>query len=254
MKAAQILRQKLASDQHVLGTLTMTHLWLDVVEMSKKAGLDYLIVDREHHPQPSEMVAAVCTVGRLLDFPVLIRPPDTSTNTIRLAMDAGPVGLLLPMVEDTEQLDAVRDGIYLPPRGERRPGGPGNQWVSHINFEYEAWKTHVEDHLIIVPQVESPRGLENAEAIAAHPIVTALGVGPYDLSTRLGAAFDPTHPKMVDAFATLRHAAKAVNKPAWRIGDGAALTEEGYRFICIGDPMVLMAMAIKEKVEAIRQK
>jgi hypothetical protein len=48
-------------------------------------------------------------------------------------------------------MDMVREAAWLPPRGNRRPGGPGNRWVREFN--YEAFKTGVEDHLIIIPQI-----------------------------------------------------------------------------------------------------
>lgn len=41
-------------------------------------------------------MAAVCAVGRQLDFPVLIRTVDCQYSTVRRAIDRGPCGLLLP--------------------------------------------------------------------------------------------------------------------------------------------------------------
>ena len=36
----------------------------------------------------------------------------------------------------------MRDAIWLPPRGTRRPGGAGNHWVA--DFQYKTWKAQVE--------------------------------------------------------------------------------------------------------------
>ena len=61
---------------------------------------------------------------------VLIRVVDASSySLVRRAIDLGCCGLLLPTVETVEALDIVRDSIWMPPRGKRRPGGWGNNWV-----------------------------------------------------------------------------------------------------------------------------
>ena len=83
----------------------------------------YLIADQEHGVHGDTLVAQVCALGRQVGFPVLIRPIDTETSTIRRAIDRGPCGLLLPTVESATQLDRVRDSIWMPPRGKCVPGG-----------------------------------------------------------------------------------------------------------------------------------
>ena len=175
MKSAQILRQKIASGQPTLGVLIIHHLWLDLIEILMKAGLDYAIIDNEHHHPGDNRVSEALALGRLLDFPILLRPPEPTYNAVRLAMDRGPCGLFLPTVRNTQALDEVRDAIYLPPRGRRRPGGPGVRWVS--NFNASTWKEEVEDDLIVIPQIEDREGLANAEAIARHLPVGDVGEG-----------------------------------------------------------------------------
>ncbi len=244
MKSAKLLREKIQNDQPALGTLVSFHLWAGVVEIALKAGLDYLIVDLEHHRFDAELVADVCAVGRLLDFPILIRPPSTELTEVRIAMDLGPCGLLLPMVNNAAVLDQVQQAVYMPPRGERRPGGHGNRWVS--NYHYETWKSEVEEDLIILPQIESVEGLSNLEAIAGHALTTAMAIGPYDLSARLGVCWEPENPLLVNAIERIRQAARAARKNTWMIGDGPALRQRGFTFICVGEPMLLLEQALRE--------
>lgn len=54
------------------------------------------------------------------------------------------------------------------------------------------WKSEFEDDLVILPQIESIVGLENVNAIARHPLTTAIAIGPYDLSADLGVCWRPT--------------------------------------------------------------
>lgn len=104
-----------------------------------------------------------------------MRTVSCETSIIRRAMDLGPCGLLLPCVETTDQIDQVQMAAQMPPRGKRRPGGMGNYWLG--NYQYETWKSEFEAHFIVIPQIESQARVNNAASLAAHPFVTALGLG-----------------------------------------------------------------------------
>src|SRR5688572_23633975 len=130
MKSAQTLKAKINGDGITTGVLVSFHLWPELVEICRNAGIDYLIIDLEHGAFPDDLVAQVCALGRLIDFPVLIRPHAPDFDTVRKVLDMGPCGLMLAVVSDTQTLDVARDAIYMPPRGKRRPGGPGNRWIS----------------------------------------------------------------------------------------------------------------------------
>jgi 2-keto-3-deoxy-L-rhamnonate aldolase RhmA len=252
MQPATELKRRIFAGELTTGILVTDHLWPQLVEISKAAGLDYLIIDCEHQPHPADLVALVCATGRLAGFPVLIRPSQTSEAAVRAALDLGPCGLLLPSVESRAHLDEVREAAWLPPRGNRRPGGPGNRWVREFN--YQAFRTVVEDNLIVIPQIETPAALERAREIAAHELTTALGIGPFDLSAQLGvcgATYDD--PQMAAAIESWRAAAKTVGKPTWMIGPGLKLVEMGFRFICIGEPSSLLTVALRNQIGQLRQ-
>jgi len=245
MKAAQILRNKIDSDSEIAtGILCTFHFWPGMVEIAMEAGLDYLIIDLEHLTFDAPMVAEACAIGRRKDFPILIRPPAAEFTPMRLAMDLGPCGLLVPYVETVETLNVIQDAVYLKPRGRRRPGGPGNLWVKDVN--YETWKTEVEDDVIILPQIESQTGLDNVEAIAASPLTTAIAVGPYDLSADLGVCWSPESDELQQALQKIRSAGRSAGKNMWMIGDGPALVEKGYNFLCVGEPTMFLQGKLAE--------
>ena len=246
MKAAQILKQRVDSETLTLGVLVTFHLWPALVEIAIRAGLDYLIIDMEHFTHDYITVADTCAIGRRMGFPVLIRPPDTRLTTVRQTIDLGPCGMLVPCVEDGAMLDAVRDGIYMPPRGSRRPGGPGNYWVG--DYDYETWRTEVEDDFVILPQIESKSGLENAEAIARHELATAIGVGPYDLSADLGVCWKPDHPRLIEALNRVREAGRTAGKNMWVIGDAVQLRQRGFTFICVAEITMFLESALRDLV------
>ncbi|MHB0939061.1 MAG: HpcH/HpaI aldolase family protein [Armatimonadota bacterium] len=250
MKTAQILREKINADRLTLGMIATFHVWPGIIETAMKAGLDYLIIDLEHVTWPADMVAHCCAQARMLDFPVLIRPPQAEMVPVRLAMDAGPCGLMIPYVQGVETMQTVQDACYMPPRGKRRPGGFGNFWVPDYN--YETWVREVEDDFIILAQIENKVGLSNAEAIAAHPLTTAIAIGPYDLSADLGVCWQPDSPVLLDAVARIREAGRKAGKNMWHIGDGPTLVKQGFTFVCIGEPLMLMMKAMTDAVKDVR--
>ena len=213
-----------------------------MVELAKRAGIDYIIIDREHGAHSDELTAEVCSIGRAIDFAVFIRPIDVAYSTIRRSIDLGPCGLLVPTVENAGQLDHVRSAIFMPPRGSRRPGGAGNRWVS--GYDYDSWRNEVEEDFIVLPQIENSVGLEHVDEIAAHEITTAIAIGPYDLSADLGVCGDLDSEISVTAETRIKAAGERVGKPMWAIGDGETLRGRGHTFICIGEPTVILERAI----------
>lgn len=249
MEPARRIRDKLDRGEIVTGTLVTNHLWPELVEIAIDAGLDYLIADLEHGPHSHQLVADVCALGRAHGFAVFARPPALDFTTISRVLDLGPCGLLLPTVQSGADLDVVRDAMRLPPAGRRRPGGMGNRWVR--DYQRATWAREVEANLIVIPQIESRHGLADAEAIAAHEITTALGIGPYDLCMELGCGLPLDQPDMTSAIATLRRAAEGAGKTMWRIGP-ASLAKEGFIFLCLGEANALLTEMIRQQVATAR--
>jgi 2-keto-3-deoxy-L-rhamnonate aldolase RhmA len=252
MEVARRLREKIDRQELTTGLLVSDHLWIDLIEIATRSEIDYLIVDMEHGSAATDLVAEVCAAGRRAGFPVLVRPRSNDYAAIRLAVDLGPCGFLLSCVETTADLDVVRDGLFLPPRGRRRPGGPGNRWVS--DFSGITWRKDFEEHFIVLPQIETRLGLKNVAAIAAHELTTAMAIGPYDLSVELGVCGTTDSAVLAAALATIRSAAQAAGKATWMIGsDAAALARDGWRFLCIGEPTWILMAALRERVAQARR-
>jgi 2-keto-3-deoxy-L-rhamnonate aldolase RhmA len=249
MQSARILKRKINGRQLTVGLIATNHLWFELLEISRNAGMDYLIIDQEHVGFDERLVCDMCSAARQLDFPVLIRPAEPQFSLVRRALDKGACGLLLPMVESTAVLDEVQSAAYTPPRGKRRPGGPGVRWVTALN--HENWVQDVEDDLIILPQIESLAGLEAVEQIAAHPLTTAIAIGPYDLSSALGVCWQPDHPRLLEAQQRIRAAGEKAGKNMWMIGHGPTLAQRGFTFLCVGEPTGTLEATLKANTRAL---
>ena len=251
MKAARILKEKISTGQLTLGVICSDHFWVGMIEVLITAGVDYVIIDLEHGGYTEETLAEACALGRLANFPVLIRPAHTKYDIIHHLADRGPCGFLLPNVSSAATMDEVQQALYMPPRGNRRPGGPGNRWCSDVT-KYQTWVDDVEDHWICLPQIERKAALQHADAIAAHRMTTAMAVGPYDLSADLGCCWDPDHADLQAAIAKIRQAGEKSGKTTWMIGDGIKLQKQGYNLICFTEPTLFMQAMLKAKVDEFR--
>ncbi len=249
LSTAKHLRALLATDQPVIGLMATDHAWPFLVEICQRGGLDYLVVDAEHGDFSDELISHLCQVGRLANFPVLVRTISCDESVIRRTLGLGPCGILLPCVESTEQLDQVGNAARMPPRGTRRPGGKGNYWLD--DFQYDTWKSDFEDRLIVIPQIESRAGVANVAAIAAHALVTAVGLGPYDLSADLGCCWNPDDGEFQRTLAHIKQAADQVDKKVWAGCDGPALRAQGYSFLWLGTATTLLTNAITRSVQEI---
>ena len=252
LKPAAELKAKLATDELVIGMMATDQAWPFLVEICQTGGLDYLIIDREHGNFSDELVSHICQVGRLANFPVLMRTVSCESSVVRRAIDMGPCGLLLPCVKTTDQLEEVQQAVLMPPRGRRRPGGMGNYWLN--NYQYETWNSDFEEHFIVIPQIESQVGADNAELLANHPLVTAPGLGPYDLSADLGCCWDPENENYTRALTQVKEAADKAGKKVWAGTDAVALQAAGYTFLWIGTTTTLLTGAIKQTISNTRKK
>ena len=251
LSPAKHLKERLALELPVVGIMATDHAWPFLVEICQKSGLDYLVVDCEHGDFSDELVSHICQIGRLANFPVLVRTISCEVTVIRRTIDLGPCGILIPCVESTEQLEQARQAVRMPPRGRRRPGGMGNYWLS--DFQYETWKTDFEEHFIVIPQIESQRGVDNVESIAAHPLVTAVGLGPYDLSADLGCCWNPEHETFVAALDHVKAAADAEGKRVWAGCDGPALRATGDTVLWLGTATLILTNALTQIVRDVKQ-
>jgi len=246
LRPAIHLRKKLDSGEAVIGIMATDLASTVLIEIAKQAGIDYIVLDCEHGPFSDETVAEFCRVGRLADMAVLVRTISSEPSVVRRTIDLGPCGILLPNIESTEQLDSVADTIQMPPEGSRRPGGPGNYWME--SFHREAWRENLEQHFIVIPQIESLTGVAKASELAAHPIVTALGVGPYDLSADIGCCWHPENEDFEEALRQIRAAADAVDKKVWIGADVEKYAKEGYTFLWCGTFAAVLAGALSRIV------
>ena len=229
-----LLKAKLARRDKALGCwLFINHPV--VAEIIGVSGFDCVMIDHEHGPGSFESAIGLLQAVRAAgDTTCLMRVPSNDPAYIKRALDIGVEGVMVPMVDTPEQARAAVAACRYPPDGIRGCASPLVR-ASRYGLEETEYLEAINDNLVIVCQIESQRGIDNAEAIAAVDGVDMLFVGPIDLASSLGYMHDRAHPDLsavlADLLRRIRSAGRAVGTIPREGEDAASLFAAGYDLV-----------------------
>jgi 4-hydroxy-2-oxoheptanedioate aldolase len=244
------LRRKRGRGEAALGA------WLSIpsslsAEAVSRLGFDYVCIDMQHGVVPYaaavEMLLAIHHGGSV----PLVRVPANDFATINRMLDAGALGVVVPMIESAaDAREAVRACRY-PPGGARSFGGARASVLFGPDY-FEAANAAV----VCVPMIETRGALDELDAILAVPGVDAVYVGPNDLSLSLGQR--PGH----DNDGAYRGAYLRVAKACAAAGVVAGVhanarlfprhVETGYRMVTVSSDLVALTSAAARDLEQTR--
>ena len=171
-------------------------------------------------------------------------------------LDGGALGIVIPHVDTAEEAKEIADKLRYPPRGHRSVGG------SEAQFDYappplgEMTKA-IDENTLVTVMIETPKAVENAEAIAAVPGIDCLLVGSSDLSMELGIPGDRGH---IQDPGERRQGRGGLREHGKWPGMGGAYSDEllklyigkGMKLILSGNDMPLMIGATKALQSRVR--
>lgn len=248
------LKEKLSAGGEALGVMMTFDFWPGYLEICLKHGVDFMVVDMEHGQVELSRVEELCRTARLLDLPLLIRPPICSMDPIKRIIDLGAGGLMIPWMESQEQLDILYNAAFCPTRGRHGMGGPGILAVDGISSRDWA---RIEDNLFIMCQIETPKGLDFASHVVAQDWIDALMVGPYDLAHNMGLLDQFMQAEEhIRAIGQVRDAAHARGKWAGMVvGTGEEArhwADHGFEMIIMGVVLAHFRQGLSRNIAAAR--
>ena len=209
--------------------------------LADSAGADFVIWDMEHTGWTNETVRQVMAAARLCRTWPLVRVPRAEYHLIATALDAGAMGVMVPMVETREQAQLIVDSTKYPPIGKR---GLGAVYPDMTEDGVAGWVEASNRETLVWPLIETVTGVENAEAIFATPGIDGVWFGFHDLACSLGAPGRFDTPEFAAAVSHLLDVSKQTGKPLGRLAtsveDGRRLLDQGFRILAAGDIMVLV--------------
>ncbi|MGH7154940.1 MAG: HpcH/HpaI aldolase family protein [Acetobacteraceae bacterium] len=228
-------KHKLADGGLALG-FGLYHLRTVAAPMLAAAGgHDFLFIDMEHGAFSVHEATQLCIAALPTGVTPIVRVCAGAIDEATRLLDNGALGIVVPHVDTGAQARALADAFRYPPRGKRSWGGSPAVYGYQAPPVPEA-QAAINDEILTVVMIESPRGVDNAADIAAVDGIDVLLIGSFDLTSELGIAGQMSHPKLIDAYARVGAACREHGKTLGMGGvsgdeDAARYVGMGARFI-----------------------
>lgn len=242
---------KLRGGQPALGS------WLSLcspaaAEGMAQVGWDWLVVDVEHSPVGFETMVNCFRAVQLGGVVPMARVPWNDTIWIQRTLDAGALGLVVPMVNSAEEARAVVANMRYATRGQRSFGG--SRVAAYIEGDYRTW---ADNNLAVIVMIETIQAVESAEAILAVDGVVGCFIGPNDLALSMGLSPKDTGPgtrheaAMLEVLAAAKKTGKAAGKHCFSAAELSMRIGQGFQFLALASDAAFMAGAAQAEFDAI---
>lgn len=221
-------------------------LWCSIpspvtAELCAGAGFDWLLFDMEHAPADLKDIYAALQASSAYSVSPLVRPPANDPTWIKRLLDVGVQNLLIPFVQNANEARAAVEAASYPPEGFR-----GLTLTSRANGfgRHPGYLTGGARQVGVIVQIETGAALQQLEAIASVKGVSAVFLGPSDLSADLGHLGKPDAPEVRDAILDAAQRLRKIGKP-WGILTGSQeaghfFAAQGAAFVAAGSDLGLL--------------
>ncbi len=150
-------------------------------EALSRSGFDYVCIDTQHGAIDRASAAAMLGAIAHGDAATVMRVPWNDPGDIGVALDAGALSVIVPMIDSVADAEAAVKAAHYAPGGQRSFG------PSVVSMREGAdYFERATDEVAVIPMIETAGGLAAVDDIVALPGVEAVYVGPADLAVSLG--------------------------------------------------------------------
>lgn len=248
------LRRRLREGETAYG-LWVTLPSASVVEIAGEINLDWICIDLEHGALTYREVEVLVLAANGTEMSVLVRPPSHDLEPTKRVLDLGAHGVIVPLIEDADQVRTVAGHCYYPPKGKRGIGGERNvRWGLRLAEYVE----RANEEVLVIPMIETRAGVEAIRDIVALDTVEAIFVGPGDMSASYGHLGQWEGPGIAEKIArvaeTARDAGVASGIVARNASEVLARRDEGFGMVALGSDAGLMIRAISDIGERLGRR
>lgn len=237
------VKEKLQSGQVSVGTWVSLASSLSAEYLAHQ-GFDWIVVDTEHSPVDIETTLhcfqAIAGTGSVAMARVAWNDP----VLIKRLLDAGALGLVVPMVNTVEEAKRAVSAMRYPPAGIRSKAGVRASTVYGADYPERA-----NDEILAIIQIEHIDAVDRVEQILSVEGLDACFVGPNDLAGSMGVEVgDPAHEEAIQR--TLAAAGSVGVAAGIHCPDSRAVNlraQQGFQFVALAsDARMLVARAQEE--------
>lgn len=240
----RLIRQSLQEGKPSIGSwMQIPHP--SVAEIMGQAGYDWVAVDMEHGAVSVHQLPDLFRALELGGTLPLVRLAQGHPNECKQALDAGAGGVIVPMVENAEQLMVTRNACRWPPAGTR---GVGFSRANLFGKHFDAYCDEAQAPLLVA-MIEHVRAVDNLAEILQVSGLDAIFVGPYDLSASMGLTAKFEHLKFeavmqrICALSREYHIPSGVHVVMPEPAELEQRIAQGYRFIAYSIDAVFLGSA-----------
>lgn len=218
--------------------------------------LEGVCLDMQHgmigFSDAAPMIAAISSAGR----PAIARILWNEPGLIGQVLDAGAAAVIVPMVNNKAEAEAMVRSAKYPPLG-------GRSWGGYTAFQTyglspAAYLQKANAITQVFAMIETQAALDAVEEIAAVPGLDGLFVGPSDLSIALsrGAGIDKTAKHTLEAMKRVAAAAQKNNLVAGAFAGSADVIKTyaamGYTFMAGAVDVDLLQAGAENLMKAVK--
>lgn len=221
-------------------------------EAAASVGFDYACADLQHGVVDYGAMVGMLQAIKAHGVTPIVRVSWPEPWLIMQALDAGALGVVVPLIENAEQAARAVAACRFPPAGIRS-FGPTRAAIAHGTADPDELS-----RVACILMVETEAGIANLDEIASVPGVDAIYVGPSDLALALGLPPRPTSPlaEHERVIADILAVCQSKGVVAGIHGSSGAVAQgrlaQGFQMATIGSEVAFMVNALKAELATAR--
>jgi 2-dehydro-3-deoxyglucarate aldolase len=250
------LKSKLQNREITIGSwITIGHQ--AIIDILAESNFDWLTIDMEHTSIDLNELQILIGFIQSHNIAALVRVSKNDEVIIKRALDAGADGIIVPMICTKENAVQSVSLAKYPPIGKR---GVGLNRAQRYGFGFDEYKKWVNEHLVVIAQIEHIDGVDNIEEIIQTEGIDGVLIGPYDLSGSIGIPGEYNDPKVQLALKRVETVCLAHNKTmGYHVvdPDSTLVLEKqkaGYNFIAFSTDFLFLGNKAKNEMNKIRDE
>jgi len=249
-------KDRLAAGKLALGVILRQARTVDIAPVMKACGYDWLFLDLEHNSMDLDTAVQISVAALGCGIAPIVRVPAHQLWMATRVLDGGALGIVMPHVDTPEEARAIAAALRYPPQGHRSVAGG----LPHLRYERHPLAetcAAINEATMVIVMLETPRAIENAEAIAAVAGIDSLLVGTNDLAMELGIPGAYGDERVVAAYQSVVDACRKHGKHAGvgGIADHALIkryVDMGVRLVLPGSDLAFLQSAASATAAAMR--
>lgn len=195
LKNRKEIKRRLQKREKVFGTWTsLGHS--SITEIFTRTGADFVGIDLEHSTISQEQAQRIIVSSHAGGCVCLPRISSHNPEMVRRLLDSGADGIIVPMVQNPQDVKNMIAWAKYPPLGRR---GFGVARAQGYGFDFDTYTKTWNDSSLLIGQIESISAVEQIDEILSFDELNGVMVGPYDISGSLGIPGQIEHKKVIEA-------------------------------------------------------